>query len=69
MKWKIEFWTLNEDMYDEDMKKYTDWASSFFEAFGFFSSCVMNESCRKCVVTAYYLDKPYGFTPVLVYEN
>lgn len=66
MKWKIEFWEMNED---EDMNAYTNWASSFFEAFGFFTSCAMDENCCKCVVTAYYLDKPYGNSPVLVYDN
>lgn len=66
MEWEIKFWESHED---EETQEYTDWASSFFEAFGFFSSCVMNESCRKCIVTAYYSDKPYGNGPVLVYDN
>jgi len=66
MKWKIEFWEMNED---EEMNAYTNWADSFFEAFGFFTSCAMDENCRKCVVTAYYSGKPYGDTPVLVYDN
>ena len=69
MKWKIEFWEPLEDEDEYILHEYTSWASSFFEAFGYFSSCVMNESCRKCVVTAYYLDKPCGDSPVLVYDN
>lgn len=67
MKWKIDFCEFNE--YDDRYEEHTIWASSFFEAFGYFSSCVMDETCRKCIVTAYYLDKPYGNSPVLVYDN
>lgn len=64
MDWKVEVWEEKNG----DINNYTDWATSFFEAFGYFSSCVMDESCCKCIVTAYYLNKPCG-DPILVYNS
>lgn len=71
MKWKIEIVNSHdgEVIDEEEYEEYTIWASSFFEAFGYFSSCALDEVCRKCVVTAYYSGKPYGNGPVLVYDN
>ena len=67
MKWKINYWEFNEK--EDTYKEQILWASTVFEAYGLFSSCVWDDTCIECTVTAYYSDEPYSNNPIFAYKN